>query len=217
MSIIFNKGIAFICEGDTEKEFYLSLLGFLCTKHNAVLDKIHLPEEAEIAYKITTKKTTYLVKFHTVNAITALPRANKWFNVECIKKYPRNKEWIVFLCYDTDNYKAEITPFYEGDWKELRSKLKKAREIIDLAASADIEDIFLFDIDGICAFLHCPVVSIDTLHGRKGTAKIKELYRNNGSCYHKGTRARPMIDSLDKQRIMDSCPIPLNKIERLFE
>ena len=63
--------------------------------------------------------------------------------------------WKVFLCYDTDSSEYDITKFYQDDWKLLRKDLIKAKteEIIDLAASADIEDIILTDLSGVCAYL----------------------------------------------------------------
>ena len=42
--------------------------------------------------------------------------------------------------------KEEISKFYEGDWAILRSSLKRATQIFDIAASADIEDIMLIDL-----------------------------------------------------------------------
>lgn len=39
MSNKYEEGIAFILEGDTEKEFYLSLLEFLCKKHGGILER----------------------------------------------------------------------------------------------------------------------------------------------------------------------------------
>lgn len=63
--------------------------------------------------------------------------------------------WTVFLCYDTDAYKYEVSPYYEGDWKDLRDKIGKVKEIVDLAAAADIEDVLLMDFEGICKYIGC--------------------------------------------------------------
>jgi len=70
--------------------------------------------------------------------------------------------WVVFLCYDTDSHNRDISQFYEGDWSELRKSIENnsRTSIFDLAASADIEDIMLLDIDGVCSFLEillCPI------------------------------------------------------------
>lgn len=63
--------------------------------------------------------------------------------------------WTVYLCYDTDSSNSNISKFYEGDWKILRQDLEKSKTttIVDLAASADIEDIMLYDIESVLAFL----------------------------------------------------------------
>lgn len=98
----------------------------------------------------------------------------------------------------------------------MRNKLKKANDIVDLAAAADIEDILLVDIDGVCNFIQHPIVAKADIPGRKGASIMKQLYRECGKSYHKGKRARMMIDSLDKQKIVDSDIVPLKKVEALF-
>lgn len=216
MKNTFDKGIAFICEGPTEKEFYLSLLEFFCEKYKAIMEKQEVEDGTDIVYKIALQNRIYMIKFHSANAISGIPKAGKWFEAECIKKYGVRNEWEVFLCYDTDNYKNEISQFQEGDWKDLRGKLSKAKKVVDLAAAADIEDVLLVDLSGICKFIDAADITIDKLSGRKGSAKMKQLYRGCGKSYHKGERARPMIDSLDKQKIIDSRILPLNELEKVF-
>ncbi len=216
MKNTFDKGIAFICEGDTEKEFYLSLLCFLCEKHGAQMERRKDEDEPDVVYEIRQGERIFYVKFYVANAVSGLPKSGKWFEAECLRKYAGKHEWTVFLCYDMDDYKGDITPFYEGDWKELRKKLGKAKQVIDLAAAADMEDLLLTDIEGICTYLECPPVEPAALHGRKGSAKMKVLFRISGKSYHKGTRARAMIDHLDKQKIMDSGILPLDSLESLF-
>ena len=43
-----------------------------------------------------------------------------------------------------DDYSSDVSKFYEGDWAQFRSQLSLlgVQTVIDLAASADIEDIF---------------------------------------------------------------------------
>ena len=191
MTDSFSKGIAFIVEGDTEKEFYLSLLAFLCQKHSAIL-----------------------VKFNVVGTITQIPHSGKWFNTQCVDKYGNKHGWVVFLCYDTDDYKNDISKFYKGDWATLRTLLKKATAIIDIAAATDIEDIMLQDLAGICRYLGCGIPS--GIHGRKGKVKIKNIFRDNGQTYHEGKRARKLIDTLNMQKIIDSEIVPLLTIEHII-
>ena len=90
--------------------------------------------------------------------------------------------------------------------------------IIDFAASADIEDIMLLDIEGICAFKNQPIVPVPS--GRKGKAKMKKLFKSFGIgiAYHEGNRAEPMIKSLDFDKIIQSAPFDLHRLQTiLFE
>lgn len=213
MTETYSAGFAFIVEGDTEKEFYLSLLNFLCKKYNAQIERIINGTTPDVIYVITFSDKQLLVKFHTVNTITQLPRAGKWFNSQCLSKYPKKLHWHVFLCYDTDKYTDDISKFHEGDWENLERDLKRAT-VLHIAAAADIEDVMLLDIKGICDFISCDVP--ETLSGRKGKVKLRNLYRDHQTAYHAGNRARPLIDSLDMQLIIDTASIPLKEIEKLM-
>lgn len=210
----YANGYAFIFEGDTEKEFYLSLLFYLCEKHNVKLNKNINNDEPDIAYELITENETSIIKFNTVNAVTQIPRAGKWFNSQCADKYNSSCVWSVFLCYDTDDYKSDVTKFHEGDWELLRSSLEKAKIVIDVAAAADIEDILLGDLAGICAFIGCDIP--EKLHGAKGKSKLKRLYRDNGKTYHEGKRARALIDSLNMETLISNNTVNLSAIETLI-
>lgn len=94
-------------------------------------------------------------------------------------------------------------------------KKAKAEEIIDLAASADIEDILLFDIAGICRYLDIDIP--DKPQGRKGKAKMKALFRSCGRAYHEGDKAEDMIESLDFQKIVENSPLNLQYLMNLIE
>ena len=210
----YEAGYAFITEGDTEKVFYLTFLSFLSRKYDNELRRVVNHDTFEIDYQIITEGKIKLIKFHSVNCISQLPRSGAWFNSQCYEKYKKVK-WNVFLCYDTDDYREDISKFYEGDWVVLRKELKKAR-VLDVAASADIEDIMLTDLEGVCKFLQCSVPA--TLKGRKGKVKMKNLFRDNHQAYHEGLRAKNLIESLDMQKIVDNSVLPLREIEeQLFK
>lgn len=214
METTFTNGYAFILEGATEKEFYWEFLLFLCKKHSATIERVVDDTDPDIVYKLTTQNGVSLIKFNVVNTITQMPRAGNWFNSQCVKKHGTKHKWYVFLCYDTDDYNEDISKFYEGDWANLRSSLKKAKQVVDVAAAADIEDTMLVDIDNVCAFLggKPPV----TLKGSKGKRKMKNLFRDHGKTYHEGSRAKPLIQSLDMEFIMNNAMIPLKEIEALI-
>ncbi len=207
-----RDGYVFITEGETEKEFYLAFLSFLCKKHNGEIQRLFDENNPDIEYQIVYEDSIHHIKFHSVNCITQMPRSGAWFHSQCYLKY-KKVQWHVFLCYDTDSYLKDVSKFYEGDWDNLRKQLKKA-DIIDVAASADIEDIMLTDLAGVCSYLQCEVP--ESLRGRKGKVRMKNLFRDNGQAYHEGKRARDLINSLDMQIIIDHSGLPLNQIESML-
>ncbi len=214
MGTEYEKGYAFIFEGDTEKEFYMVLLQYLCNKYSASFTRILDEKEPDIAYELMTELGISVVKFHTVNAITQMPRAGDWFKASCVNKYKNKCEWSVFLCYDQDSNDECISKFNSGDWETLSNDLKRAGRIIDMAASADIEDIMLEDLENICAYLGCDVP--ESLKGRKGKVKIKNLFRDNGSFYHEGERARPIIEALNMEYLIQASKLPLQEVENVI-
>ena len=212
----FEKGIAFILEGDTEKVFYLSLLKFLCKRYIGVsFQKQTDPNSGEIFYILGDDKHSVLIKFNVVGTISQITNSGNWFEKRCYGQY-KNLNWTVFLCYDTDNYTPNISKFYEGDWKELRKNISKRKtcSIIDLAAQADIEDIMLLDADGIFKFLDMPPITIPT--GSKGKSKMKKIFRakGSGSAYHEGARAEKLIESLNFDKIISESPVSLSQIQQ---
>lgn len=214
MEAELQNGYAFILEGATEKEFYLSLLQHFCQQRGAKLERVYNQDSPDVSYHLIYEDRISIIKFHTVNTITQMPRADKWFISQCVKKYSRQCRWYVFLCYDTDSYMDNISKFHQGDWSVLRKSLKEAKRIIDLSAAADIEDIMLQDLPGICSFLNCGVPM--QLSGRNGKAKMKNLFRMNGKAYHEGSRAKDLIACLDMEKIISANVVPLYEIENIM-
>lgn len=97
---------------------------------------------------------------------------------------------------------------------ELRNKLKRAdvKTVIDMAASADIEDLMLCDFLGVLAHLKLPAGSLPS--GRKGKAKMKNLFNMAGRTYHEGDRAKSLIDALDKDVIIFQALVPYKELEK---
>lgn len=213
----FTKGLAFILEGDTEKVFYLSLLQYLAEKNDALFEMRFTPSGNDYFYVISKDDRNVIIKIKSVGTITQLVNSFSWFKNMCKSAYP-GINWTVFLCYDTDSYNDDISEFFEGDWDKLRKDLVRLRNVSidDFAASADIEDIMLLDIDGICAFMNQPSVPIPS--GRKGKAKMKKLFKSfgKGIAYHEGDRAEPMIKCLDFDKIIQSAPFDLQKLQTVL-
>lgn len=98
MSNKYEEGIAFILEGDTEKEFYLSLLEFLCKKHGGILERqLDCGNSPDIIYSLRTPKRSLLLKFNTVNTVTQMPHSNRWFITQCKEKHKDVGSWTIFL------------------------------------------------------------------------------------------------------------------------
>lgn len=70
--------------------------------------------------------------------------------------------------------------------------------------------------DELCKYLGCQVIPRERLPGWKGAAKMKQLFRQNGQCYHKGSRAKALIDALDMQMIIDGEILDLDRVEDIL-
>lgn len=207
----YSFAIAFIFEGSTEKCFYFSLLEYLANSVEAKFEEI--VDNNEIYHVWTDSNKKVLIKHNVVGTITQITNSYLWFKSKCgsIKT-----KWTVFLCYDTDDYKEDITKFYEDDWKTLRKNIGKKAEIIDLAANADIEDIFLTDLPGICRFLGLETPKLEKIIGKKGKSKIKRLFKIAGATYHEGAKAKNLIDALNMEYIIENAPVKLKKIRQIL-
>lgn len=215
MGDCFEKGIAFILEGDTEKVFYLSLLKHLCKKYSGIsLCKQTDTSSGEIFYTLGNAERKVLIKFNVVGTISQITNSGSWFEKRCYGQH-KSLTWSVFLGYDTDNYMPNISKFYEDDWRELRKTISKRKScsIIDLAAQADIEDIMLIDAEGVFNFLGIAPITIPS--GSKGKAKMKKIFRAKGSgcAYHAGSRSEDLINALDFDKIISESPVPLDRIQ----
>lgn len=209
----FTEGIAFILEGPTEKVFYVNLLDKLKKVNKSIeFQKMISEDSGDIYYVWKQGERKLLIMMNVVGCISQMVNSGKWFENRCAKKHII--PWSVYLCYDTDSPQADISKFHEGDWDNLRKTLTKNRmnQVIDLAASADIEDILLYDLEGVCDYLKIPV--LEELKGRNGKAKMKAIYRGCGATYHEGERAKQMISGLDIEKIINNAPIDLLKLKK---
>lgn len=210
----YTKGIAFIMEGSTEKVFYRSFMTWLANRQGCKFEKIDALDTGEVLFEWINGDETILIKINVVGAVTQLVHSGKWFSNTCAKRY--RISWNVYLCYDTDSHDYDISKFYRDDWKLLREELKKskAKKIVDLAARADIEDVMLIDLLGICRYLG--IAPPEKLAGRKGKAKMKALYRSCGKTYHEGEKSADMVEKINYEKIIRDGPIPLNLLVEEF-
>ena len=171
----YTGGIALIVEGATEKVFYSELIRLRALVHGATVERASDGDGTN--FSVTRQDgSSELVKINNVGTVTQMTNSAEWFLRACVARH-RSIPWHVFLGYDTDDYLARITKFHQGDWKRLRDDITpEAASVTDLAASADIEDIMLYDYDGVLAFLG---LREDTQlpKGRKGKVRMKQLHR----------------------------------------
>ena len=225
----YEQGFAFILEAATELAFYDILLNFLAERHpECKLEKRTSDEIYEPFYVVQGPFGTRVIRMNAVGTITQIKNSVHWFQNTCIHAKGKKIPWTVFLCYDTDSYNADITKFYEDDWKNFRKEISKGSrtvKIIDLAASAEIEDVFLLDLHGISQFLGLEedLKPEDVPNGHKGSARLKQLILKQRQLnrtmvvYHKGERAKNLIKFLDLQKIMESDLLPLYHLNSWIE
>ena len=80
MSNKYEEGIAFILEGDTEKEFYLSLLEFLCKKHGDIIFVI-----VQIITQKYSPRTHIFMLFFTLSNEPAVGMWHLGNGIYCVK------------------------------------------------------------------------------------------------------------------------------------
>ena len=222
----FEQGFALILEGETEYQFYKAVLLHLVKKHpECTIEEQNDPDTFEPYYIVFGPFGHRIVRMNAVGTITQIHNSASWFKNKVLLTN-RSVPWTVFLCYDTDNYNADITKFHEGDWEVFRKELslQRVKQIIDLAANADIEDVFLQDLHGISTYLQLEedILPQDLPKGRKGAVRLKQLLiglRSQGRTrvyYHKGERASRLIECLDLDKIIQSNILPLNLLEKIF-
>ncbi|MDD3365799.1 MAG: hypothetical protein PHS67_00875 [Sphaerochaetaceae bacterium] len=213
MNQTYSHGVAFILEGDTEARFYETMICHYSGNHTECAYSGWFDNSInDFIYKVDSIQSSVLIRMYNVKTITQIAHSADWFKNECKKRF-KDIKWTIFLCYDTDSHARDVTKFYEGDWKRLREKLEgKDIEIIDLAARAMIEDIFLLDPEGICEYLGIQAKSIP----RTGSAKktLKDFFRSHGKTYHEGDRAQDLIWALNKNKIIEKSEIRFSLIEQ---
>lgn len=223
----FEQGFALIMEADTEYQFYEALFLYFAKKHpECTIRRLTDDDTFEPYYIVYGPFGQRIVRMNSVGTITQIHNSASWFNSK-VALTKKSVTWTVFLCYDTDNYNADVTKFYKDDWQTFRQKLttRRVKRIVDLAAKADIEDVFLQDLHGLSTYLKLQedLVPTDIPRGRKGSARLKQLFiqlRNQGRTtmfYHKGERARELINCLNFETIIQSSILPLNLLEMIFE
>lgn len=211
---MIKNGIAFVCEGQTEEVFYKNFINYYCMRNECLeVYKIESDDIGEQYIYIKSKTQETIIKFHCASTLSQMTNCQHWIDKKCINEV-QSIPWVVYLCYDTDSYKNDITQFYEGDWKDLRENIQKLSDsitIVDLAVKAEIEDIILIDKEGIAKYLN--VASISVPNSGQGKGKLKAIFRKHERVYHEGYRAEGLIKELNFDIICENSLINLSHVK----
>jgi hypothetical protein len=113
-----DSGVAFIFEGETEQVFYEALFYYFNGKNRNYLLSQKFDEKInEVIYYSQSSFRNIIIRTKTIGTITQIANTAQWFKNSCIKQY-ENIKWTIFLCYDTDSYKEDITMF-NFSWRLL--------------------------------------------------------------------------------------------------
>ena len=173
-----KKCVVIYTEGETDEKFYDKVLN---TIKNKIPDKI---------FKVDALKKsciTGIAKFQK-------KLVNK-FVKEIVRKYSKDHEIIVFLCYDTDVFQFGAHPPVDRAMLEADLRRNGASDVVHIKANRTIEDFFIYDIDGIANFLK--IQKPKNLKGSTGLEKLEKLFLKANRIYQKGHKCSGFIESLD--------------------
>ena len=161
-----KKCIVIYTEGETEEEFY-----------NLILDK------TKEKYKIRKFNSDLIIKKCIKGICKFENKLLSKFKKEIISEY---KEYriIVYLCYDTDVFVDSVNPPID------RNKIE-----VNIKADKCIEDVFLYDIEGICKFLK--IKTVKSVSGKNGVEKMKKLFERANRVYQKGYSCEGLVKKLN--------------------
>ncbi len=182
-----NKRILIIItEGETDEEFYKSILAEIKKIKNEVFFNFN-----EIKY-ICSKSITKIHK----------KMLGKFKKEICSKKY-NEYEKVVCFCYDSDVFETELNVNPPINRKKLREDFKNAGadKIIEIVASKTIEDFFLYDIEGIKKYLKLGK-NYKIPKEKSGLKILNKMFNDADKVYYKGEKVKDFINSLDKKKIL---------------
>ena len=173
-----EKGIIIFVEGEMDEKILKSMINYLKSKRK-------------------TKKFDFKsIDIKNINGITNYTRKTIGF---CKQKIAENKgrEFIVFLCYDTDAFTRERKP--PVNWGKLEKDIKrlKINEIYHIKVEESIEDWILNDKDGLKEYLKLKNIKFK---GKNGYEKIKNAFKIANKIYDKTEIG--LIDKLDIKKIV---------------
>lgn len=182
-------------EGDTDYEFYRSLLAVLRT----LLDGKQWSAKSIKTYNIAgigNYKTDALIQYNEVKK-NAKKKSGDKFKI------------IVALCYDSDVFEYDKKP--PVDMKRVAAVLKEngAAKVIHVKAVHSIEDWFLSDTQGIKDYFGEKVKIRNS--NKSGYEILKALFKTKNKIYYKGKKVTDLLERLNMLTILE------NNYDRLRE
>lgn len=180
-----EKVVVIFIEGDTEEEFYKILIQEIRNKAGGLLP-----------CKVEIKNVKGVGHYKS--------KVSRVFQKKIKPEYP-NAQFDIFLSYDTDVFTLDQKP--PVNWDEVDQTLTGlgAKTVCHIEAQKSIEDWFLYDIEGIRAFLK---LSRKTkLTGYQGTKGLQDLFKKANRTYVKGNNSTGLVQNLDFKKIFPKiCP-----------
>jgi hypothetical protein len=191
-----SKCLVLFVEGATEVEFYKRVIA------NA--------RELRKNHSFDT-----FIECKNINGVGGFKNiALRKFIKEIKPKYDSNCVYTIVLCRDTDIF--ELSPKPPIRWEEVERNLREngANDVIHVEAIHSIEDWYLYDIDGILAFLRLSKKT--KVSGKNGYDKLKNLYRKANKMYYKGMKSNDMVNRLDVDKIVKAVEQQLNPLYKVL-
>lgn len=190
--IMADSFVILFVEGETEKEFYDTLIHF---------------------YKGRSKKPITDSKVYNIKGIGRFEsKVTSKLKYEIIPRHPKIKLKVV-CCYDSDVFDLAQKP--PVNWKLVNKKVNElgVNEFVEIVAIKMIEDWFLKDIKGLCKYLNIPVPK--KLEGKNGYEKMKRLFKKGAKpkVYQKGSNSHKFVPNLNISAIRESVKEELKMLE----
>lgn len=186
-----GKIIVIFVEGDTDYEFYNSLINY---------------------YRDNSKSEILSSKIFNLKGIGRFEsKVASKIKYEILPKYEFENISVV-CCYDTDVFDLGKKP--PTNWNIVRKQLKSLgiNDFTEVKAVKMIEDWFLYDINGLCKFLKIKVPK--KLKGKDGYEKMKKLFKAGNKIYQKGSNSHRFVSHLNISTIRNSVSSQLKKLEK---
>lgn len=177
--------LVMVTEGPTDQEFYKKVIEF--TKNQTKCLRFNFDEIKHMcAAGIGNMHKKMLAEFK--------------IEICCNPEF-LDYEKVVCFCYDLDVFKSamNIAPI---DIEKMKDDFRGcgADKIIEIKANPNIEDFFMYDIEGIKKFLR--LGRNYKLPKKRGLEALKQMYKDGCKLYIKGTRTTGLVESLNMGLIL---------------